>query len=300
MKNSSLFRYILSLLIFGTNGVVASFIPLTGAEIVLTRTILGSAFLMGVFVLLKNKLHVTEMKRQWKWMLISGASMAFSWVCLFEAYDSAGVSIATLEYYCGPVIVMALSPLLFKEKLTSIKVAGITCVIIGMVCINGSGITGTTGLSSAGLLYGVLSAVFYAVMIISNKKIQNLSGLELTMAQLIIAGILVAPYVALMHNGPLSLGIEAILAIIFLGIVNSGLACFLYFSSIHELPAQTVALCSYIDPLSTLLFSALFLNERLSTVHAIGAVLILGGAALGEFFNAYISSRAKRTACAEK
>lgn len=289
MKNIHFFKYILAMLIFGTNGVIASQIPLSGAEIVLTRTILGSIVLALMFLILKNKPNLMEMKQQWKWMLLSGASMALSWVCLFEAYQKANVSVATLEYYCGPVIVMALSPIVFKEKLTPVKMAGITLVAIGMVFINKEGLTSVA--SSAGLVFGLLSAVFYGSMIISNKKIKNLTGLDLTLAQLVIAGILVAPYVWFTRTGGVVLGPEAVAAIIFLGIVNTGFACFLYFSSIHDLPAQTVAMCSYIDPLVTLLLSSLFLRERMSALQTAGAVLILGGAAFGEFFSGYFTSK---------
>ena len=44
--------------------------------------------------------------------------MGISWLFLFEAYRRIGVSIASLGYYCGPVIVMALAPVMFHEKLT--------------------------------------------------------------------------------------------------------------------------------------------------------------------------------------
>ena len=43
-----------------------------------------------------------------------------------------------------------------------------------------------------------------------------------------------------------------------------------------------MALISYVDPVSALLFSALFLRESLTPVQMIGAVLIIGGAMLGE------------------
>ena len=67
-----------------------------------------------------------------------------------------------------------------------------------------------------------------------------------------------------------------------IGLVNTGLAYFLYFSGLQKLPAQSVALLSYVDPVSALLFSALLLNEALTPLQLSGAVLILGGAMFGE------------------
>ena len=47
------------------------------------------------------------------------------------------------------------------------------------------------------------------------------------------------------------------------------------------LPAQACALCSYIDPVSALVFAAVFLGETMSIVQVLGAVFIIGGAAFG-------------------
>ena len=268
------------MIIFGTNGIISSHISLSSAEIVWSRTILGSLFLIIVFLLSHGKPQWLQWKRQWKAMLASGICMGLNWVFLFEAYRLTSVSTATLTYYCGPVIVMALSPLLFKERITLPKAVGILAVVAGMMCVNGTDFA-SEGLS-AGLVCGLLSAVFYAAMIIINKKLEGFSGVELTLAQLLIACIVLAPYAILTHRGALVITGESLVAMLILGTINTGLACFLYFTSIHALPAQTVAIFSYMDPLSALLLSALLLGERLSPVQVVGAVLILGGAAFGQ------------------
>ena len=67
-----------------------------------------------------------------------------------------------------------------------------------------------------------------------------------------------------------------------IGVVNTGLAYYLYFSSLQKLSGQTVSLICYLDPLTALFVSALFLGEQMLPLHWLGAVLILGGACLGE------------------
>jgi len=66
------------------------------------------------------------------------------------------------------------------------------------------------------------------------------------------------------------------------GLVHTGIAYVLYFGSMDGLRAQSVALLSYIDPVSALLFSALLLREPLSLLNIIGAVLIIGSAMISE------------------
>lgn len=279
----SYFKYIVSLLIFGSNGIVASYILLSSYEIVFTRTVIGSLFLGGVLILGKKRLGFKQIKEQWFYLLSSGISMGLSWIFLFEAYRQAGVSTATLAYYCGPVIVIAVAPWLFNEKMTVNKIIGVLIVALGMLLVNGSDFL-NKGLSW-GFMCGMISALFYATMIISNKKVEKLGGLELTFIQLVTAGATVALYLFLMNEGTIHVAKTNILPILFLGVVNTGIGCYLYFSSIHELPAHSVAICSYIDPLSALIFSALILNEHLSIIQIAGAILILGGAALGESYH---------------
>ena len=74
----------------------------------------------------------------------------------------------------------------------------------------------------------------------------------------------------------------SILPIPALGLVNTGVGCYCYFSSIGGLPVQTVAICGYLEPLSAVVFSALILGERMLPLQIAGAVLILGGAVAGE------------------
>ena len=70
--------------------------------------------------------------------------------------------------------------------------------------------------------------------------------------------------------------------ILVLGLVNTGIGCYLYFSPLSKLPVQTVAVCGYLEPLSAVVFAALLLGEKLSATQYIGAVCIIGGAMIGE------------------
>ena len=276
------FKYIVALLLFGSNGIVASHIALSSYDIVFTRTLIGSLFLTLIFVFSKQKVQLWKNKAHLLYLVISGVAMGTSWMFLYEAYARIGVSLATLAYYCGPIIVMVLSPLLFREKLASAKLLGFLAVIIGMLCVNGQALL--QGSASWGLIFGILSAVTYAFMVIFNKKAISITGLENPMWQLIISFITVAVFVGLKQGYSINISQGNLVPILILGVLNTGIGCYFYFSSIGELPVQSVAIGGYIEPLSALLFSAVLLGETLSVLQIAGAALILGGAAFGELF----------------
>ncbi len=279
MKKSYL-KYLSSLLLFGSNGIVASYILLNSHEIVFLRTFIGSIFLLCLFLLSKQKLQAFVNKKDAIYLIASGISTGISWLFLYQAYTEIGVSLATLACYCGPIIVILLSPLIFNERLDIYKISGFIIVFTGMIFVNGSELS-QTGISF-GLVCGILSAVTYSLMVIFAKKVKTINGLEYSFIQLISSFLIVAIFLGLKQGFYIPKLTENIFPVLFLGVINTGIGCYLYFSSIKELPAGTVAICGYLEPLSALFFSAIFLNERLSFIQIIGAIFIIGGAIIAE------------------
>ena len=158
---NTLAKFIAAMLIFGTNGLLARRISLGGAEIVLLRTLLGSCFLIGLG-LLRRDLRLVGLRADKVPATLGGAALGLNWVCLFIAYQTAGVSLSTLVYYCGPMLVMALSPLLFREKLTWNKIAAIAAVALGMVFISGEIDRGSD--LASGLLWAAGAALILSLI----------------------------------------------------------------------------------------------------------------------------------------
>lgn len=281
MKNREFMKYILSNLLFGFNGVVASYILLHSTQIVLLRTALGSLSLLVLFLVGGGRFTFLRKKASFLFLVLSGVAMGTSWMFLYEAYDRIGVSIGTLLYYCGPVIVMVTSPLLFRERLTVGKVAGFALVLVGVLLVNGRAVS--SGMDLWGIGCGLLSAVTYAVMVICNKKASDIGGLENPTLQLLVSFATVALILTLRQGLGMSITAESILPIAVLGLLGTGLGCYWYFSSLGALRAQTVAAFGYLELLSAVVFSAMFLGERMDLLQWLGGGLIVGGAVLGEW-----------------
>ena len=116
------FFLIVSMIVFGTIGLFVKYIPLSSGEIALYRAILA-IILLGIFLLItKQKIDIKTIKKDLLLLLISGMAMGINWILLFEAYNYTSVSVATLSYYFAPVLVMVVSPILFKEKLSIFQI----------------------------------------------------------------------------------------------------------------------------------------------------------------------------------
>ena len=280
----SLVLFVCSMLIFGTVGVVRRFIPLPSELLAFSRGILGGLFLL-VFVRVRKRAAGAKLPpRILLRLVITGVMIGINWILLFEAYNHTTVAVATLCYYMEPTIVVLLSPIIFHERLTGKKAACATISIIGMILV--SGVIGDGSAQSGnlrGVLLGLGAAVFYSAVVIMNKKIPGIDPYQRTTVLLLAAGTVMLPYL-LLTNGFSSGGfsLSSILLLLVLGIIHTGIAYAMYFGSMDGLNMQTIAVFSYIDPVSALLFSALLLQEPLSILNMIGAVLIIGSAIVSE------------------
>ena len=110
-----------TMLVFGTLGPFINNMNFPSSFISFARAIIGSLFI-GIFMAVSG--HGFDGKailKNLKLLIPSGIAMAFNWICLFEAYRFTGVTVATLCYYMAPVIVVAASPFILKERLTAVK-----------------------------------------------------------------------------------------------------------------------------------------------------------------------------------
>ncbi len=83
------------------------------------RAIIGSLFLALIVAMRKQPINRKSIADNFPILALSGLIMGASWVFLFEAYRYTTVSVATLLYYCAPIIVFLLSPpIIFEEPLT--------------------------------------------------------------------------------------------------------------------------------------------------------------------------------------
>lgn len=274
-----------AMLIFGTIAIFVRNIELTSKEIAVLRGIIGSLFLLIVILFSKEKTSFSAIKKNLPILVLSGLGVGANWIFLFEAYKYTTVSIATLSYYCAPIFVTIMAPIILKEKISLMKFLCVCTAMIGMLCIVGTnkGSIGEGYNHFLGITYGLAAAVGYASVILMNKFIKGLKGVETTLTQLIFASILLLPYVMITSG----FGFSKMTGIswgymIFLGIVHTGFAYALYFSSLKELKGQTIAVLSYIDPITAVLISALFLGEQLTIFQIIGGILILGSTFISE------------------
>jgi len=279
----SLLALTAAMVIMGTIGVFRRMIPLSSAALALARGVVGGGAL-ALFMALRRRRWPRIGWRAGGMMALAGAMIGVNWMLLFEAYNDTTVPRATLVYYLQPTIVLLLSPLVFGERLTAKKLACAGAALVGMALVSGV-LEGGLALSSReprGLLMALGAAMCYALVVILNKKLGETDVYARTVIEMLAAAAVMLPYTLAMGAGGAALTGGTLALLILVGAVHTGLTYALWFAGMRGLPAQTVSALSYIDPVTAMLVSALFLGERLTPLGLLGAALILGAAFIGE------------------
>lgn len=283
-ENGAKLSLILAMMIFGTIGIFRKYIPLSSGIVACVRGVLGVAFLLMFTKLKKIKTDREKVRAHLKILLISGAFIGLNWVLLFESYRYTSVAVATLCYYMAPIFLMIVSPFLLKEKLTAKKSVCVLVALIGMVFVSGVLDGGISDISELkGILFGLGAAALYASVVMMNQKLREVPTYDKTIMQLGAAAVVLIPYILLVEDlSAVVLTPLIVVMLVVVGIVHTGIAYALYFGSMNDLKAQTVALFSYIDPIVAIILSAMFLKEPMTAYSAIGAVLVLGATMISE------------------
>ena len=263
--------------IFGTIAPFVRNIPVSSGELALYRAVLA-AVMIGLFLLVtKQKISFANMKKEVPLLLASGIALGVNWILLFQAYRYTTVSMATLSYYFAPVIVTVTCPILFREKMTGKQILCFVMSTIGLVLITITGDMTAGGRDLIGIGFGLGAAVLYATVVLLNKFIKNVAGIHRTFLQFLSAILVLVPYVALTSGITLgAMNATGWICLLVVGLIHSGIAYCLYFSSLTDLPGQKAAILSYIDPLVAVVISVTVLGEALRPLQILGGSLILG------------------------
>ncbi len=282
MGNKVILRYLFALFLYGTIGLFLHFISYSSEFVVLCRGVLGSLFIAGALFLRKEKIDLSAIRRNLPLLALSGIALGLNWVFLFAGYRY-GIAISSLCNYMAPIIVVVIASLIYKEHINIRQIFCIVLAFLGMTFLIGL-FEGNIRTDFHCIVYGSLAAVGFVILVLCNRKLKEIEALEKTLIQLLFSALTVLPYVIFNSGFPKENDMLSTVLVLILGFLHTGVAYICYFSSIDVLPAQSIAVLGYLEPVLNLLFGALILHERIGITGLIGAILILLASIGNELF----------------
>ena len=232
------FEIVFSMAAFGTIAVFVRNIGLPSGEVALYRAVIAALALFLWQLCTRQTVRWQDVKKELPLLFVSGAAMSVNWILLFEAYKYTTVAMATLSYYFAPVIVTVASTVLFREGLTAKQISCFVMSTLGLVMVIGvSGGGGSHDL--LGILLGLGAAVFYAAVVLINKGIRRVSGLNRTFMQFLAAILVMTPYISMTGGSHLAgLDMTGAVNLMVVGVFHTGICYCMYFSSLRYLKGQ--------------------------------------------------------------
>jgi drug/metabolite transporter (DMT)-like permease len=273
LKNQHL-RNILELniavLLISTSGILGRYISMPPPITIWFRCLLAALFL-GLFIWYKKiDLKVTN-KKDWKTILLSGLFFGIHWITYFYALQLSNVAIGMLSLFTYPVITALLEPIFFKTKLNNKHVFLGILVLIGIYFLTPE--FNIKNNYTLGVIFGVISSVFYALRnILLKKKVANYNGSMLMFYQMLTVTLILWPAFFIFDANPIANDIPALVV---LALVTTSIGHTLFVMSFKNFSISTASIMSSIQPIYGIIFGFLILSEIPAPKTLIGGFLIL-------------------------
>ena len=268
----------LVMVIWGSLGVFTRSIPLSALSLAFLRAFIA----LPVLLIGMKKMRGVHWPHLMPY-IASGVLLGFGWLTLFYGFKHTSISSAVIVYNMCPVYVMILAPLVLKETISKVQIAVICASMLGLILIVGHDLS--EGYGALGLMLSALSGMFYAVIVLINRGVKNRVDTQTaTFTQVFTAMVVLLPFVLADGNifTIVRLDAMAIAFTVLLGVVHTGVAYTLFFSVYPHMKSVEIVSYSYLEPLFGILFSVLFIGERLTLLQVAGGILILGSTFAGE------------------
>lgn len=198
-----------------------------------------------------------------------GVILAVHWAAFFWSIKTTTVAVALVLVYLGPVAMATLARAVLGESFGLRSIIALGAALVGVVLVARPG----TGVTTEGVIAGLIAAATFAAMVLIGKPAaQRIGGFKLAGLQMSVAAIVTTPWAAasLPKLGAFWWQIAL------LGIVLTGVGLMIYWSLVATLPVATVAVLSYMEPASAVVWAALFLAEPGDALSWIGVALVVG------------------------
>ena len=273
---AAMLKITLVMMIWGSIGIFVRLIDLPYMEIAFIRALISGILLLVIrLTFIKEKVNYS--KKSILILMGSGAALGLNWIFLFKAYKYTSLTNATVSYYMAPVFAVILARFILKETLSWRKISALLISVLGIVLILSQGQEKTlvNGNLTLGISSGLLAAIFYALVILVNRVIKDVSGLDKTLIQILSATLMLLPFAFM--RGQLEIkDLNTWMFLVLIATVHTAIPYLVYFENLKKISVLKSGILSYIDPFSAILYGYFIFGESLNFFHLLGGTMVLG------------------------
>jgi len=265
--------------LWGIIGIFTRFLygeGLSPLQITFTRCIVTLVSMFFAVLAIDRKLFRIDIKDIWMFIGTGLFSIVFFNVMYFTTQQMVSLSTASVLLYTAPCFVMIMSAILFKEKVTRLKIIALILAFTGCVFATGLGGDGM----NIGVAYGILAGFGYALYSIFSKyALVKYSLPTILFYTFLVATVCLLPFCDIAHVADACTNSEVILYILGLGIVSTVLPYYFYTKGLKGMDAGKASIIAFIEPMVATVAS-IAIGDEFGVMNVIGIALILGSVIL--------------------
>ena len=265
------------------SGLMFSFIGLVGKIAfergILSMELLGYRFVFSVAILFIYMMLFNRglLKTSFKNILLFGAlgigGYSMMAIMFFFALESISSSLTVLLLYTYPIIVALIGHFFLKERISKQKAIYFVLALIGLVML----VFGEVEVRQMqGLVFGLLSAVFYSLYIVLSKVyIKETPAFTAIFYVQLASAILAVGLSFTSFDRYFSVIKDSYGLILFFALVSTLGAMVLFMAGLKKIKSWEASILSLAEPLFGVLLSVFFLGDQLSLLKVSGGILVL-------------------------
>jgi drug/metabolite transporter (DMT)-like permease len=252
--------------------------------LIMFRLLIGFALLASVVAVAREPLP--REPRMYGHLFVMGViniAIPFGLITFAERIPSIDSSLASVINSAVPLFVIVIAALFLKgETVTVNRLVGLVVGFVGVAILVGLDVTDLGSANAVGELALIGATVSYAIGNVYAKA--HVHGLRPMIPALfqVFFGLLVTGTLAFATERPLAVAWqpEAIFAVVWLGLLGSGVAYLSYFRILQHWGATRTSMVAYLLPVYGIVLGALVLAEPIAPSTLLGAILVIGGIAI--------------------
>jgi len=260
---------VLASVIWGTTGIFAKLLHLHPASFTFIRSFAAALFILAYFIIKKRRLNTKGNRLIYLTAFLNAPRI----LLYFFALSLTTVGNVVIIEYTYPVFITLFSSLYLKEKISMMQIFVLLLAFAGILVMYGSSTFSLSNRDFVGLTAVLGSTLIFVInSLIIKKVIHRHSRLEIVLYQNLIPACILLPFFLIVR--PLPTPIQWTFASVH-GVLIGVVAFALYFSALRKIDLSTASIITYLEVVSAIFFSVIFLKETLTWNIVVGGSLIL-------------------------
>lgn len=274
-KTRGLIYAILAGFIYGFTPILGKLSYMEGSNtlsLTFYRSLLSIPFIFGILKYKKIPLAITKQEIK-KLAILSSLGPSLTAITLYGAYNYISVGMTTTIHYIYPVLVAAVSVIIFKEKISKEKILALVLSTIGVALFfEGS-------FSIVGVILALLSGVIYGahLLYIDKSGLNAMYPFKISLFLSAFASIYMFIFGMISKTLVFNMSIKGWIYTLLVSIFVSVLANTLITMAVKNVGPTVTAIVGMFEPITSILLGIILLNEPFTLKNIFACILILTG-----------------------